>query len=140
MVSITLVFVNKALLSGDITVDAPLFITWYQCMITAAVCYLIKTQMSKLDNNRMARSPFIALKKVLPLSVVFVGMVTLNNLCLKNVGVSFYYIGRSLSTVFNVTLSYVILGNKTSFKAIVCCAVIICGFWLGVDQESQDGK
>ena len=32
--------------------------------------------------------------QLLPLSVVFVGMITLNNLCLKNVGVSFYYIGR----------------------------------------------
>ena len=29
-------------------------------------------------------------------------MITFNNLCLKHVDVSFYYIGRSLTTVFNV--------------------------------------
>jgi len=80
------------------------------------------------------------LKKVLPLSVVFVAMITFNNLCLKYVGVSFYYIGRSLTTVFNVAFTYLILGQKTSVRAITCCFIIILGFWLGVDQESNSGS
>ena len=29
-------------------------------------------------------------------------MITFNNLCLQHVGVSFYNVGRSLTTVFNV--------------------------------------
>ena len=33
---------------------------------------------------------------------MFVGMITFNNLCLKHLGVSFYNVGRSLTTVFNV--------------------------------------
>ena len=48
--------------------------------------------------------------QVLPLSVVFICMIMFNNLCLKNVDVSFYYIGRSLTTVFNVICTYLILG------------------------------
>lgn len=40
--------------------------------------------------------------QVLPLSIVFACMISFNNLCLKYVGVAFYYIGRSLTTVFNV--------------------------------------
>ena len=71
---------------------------------------------------------------MLPLSVIFVGMITFNNLCLRHVGVSFYYIGRSLTTVFNVLLTYFILGQKTSLAAVTCCAVILAGFYLGVDQ------
>ena len=71
--------------------------------------------------------------------MVFVAMITFNNLCLKNVGVSFYYIGRSLTTVFNVVFTYLVLGQKTSFNSIICCIVIILGFWLGVDQESDTG-
>lgn len=172
--------------------------------------------------------------QVLPLSVVFVCMITFNNLCLKYVGVAFYYVGRSLSTVFNVIFTYFILGQswyivhymniikiveysiqnvfkticeqhsviidivkyvhaicatsydiyarisvlhhtndctihvfsmlfsarhllvvysmqvlfvswlwsgqKTSFSALVCCAVIIGGFLLGVDQEGETGQ
>ena len=77
---------------------------------------------------------------MLPLSVVFVAMITFNNLCLKYVGVSFYYISRSLTTVFNVIMSYLILGQKTSVKAIACCAIIILGFYLGVDEEGNAGN
>lgn len=65
-------------------------------------------------------------KQVLPLSVVFVLMITTNNLCLKNVGVSFYYVGRSLTTVFNVLLTYLILGNKTSLREKVILKNILC--------------
>lgn len=31
-------------------------------------------------------------------------------------------------------------GQKTSFGCIACCAVIISGFWLGVDQEHVAGS
>lgn len=70
---------------------------------------------------------------------MFTMMIATNNLCLKYVGVAFYYVGRSLTTVFNVVLSYMILGEKTSLKCCLCCGMIIAGFWLGVDQESVTG-
>ena len=41
-VSITLVFVNKALLSGSEKLEAPLFVTFYQCVVTVAACYAIR--------------------------------------------------------------------------------------------------
>merc|ERR1712098_424034 len=70
------------------------------------------------------------MKQVLPLSAVFVGMITFNNLCLKDVGVSFYYIGRSLTTVFNVLLTYFILGQKTSLSAMMCCgSLLLVSIW-----------
>ena len=46
--------------------------------------------------------------QVAPLSLVFVGMIAFNNLTLKLLGVAFYNVGRSLTTVFNV------VRNKTS--------------------------
>lgn len=67
-------------------------------------------------------------------------MITFNNLCLKYVSVSFYYVGRSLTTVFNVICSYIILGHNTSTRALVCCGVIIFGFFLGVNQEDVLGN
>uniref|UniRef100_A0A915Q3Q3 Sugar phosphate transporter domain-containing protein n=1 Tax=Setaria digitata TaxID=48799 RepID=A0A915Q3Q3_9BILA len=77
--------------------------------------------------------------KVLPLSFIFVVMIATNNLCLEYVGVSFYYVGRSLTTVFNVVCSYIVLGQVTSLKATLCCALIVGGFLLGVDQEDAAG-
>jgi GDP-fucose transporter C1 len=41
--------------------------------------------------------------------------------------------------VFNVLLTYFILGQKTSLPAIACCGVIVGGFYLGVDQEDASG-
>ena len=142
-VSITLVFLNKSLLSGSTSVDAPLFITCFQCVVTAAACYGIVSLPPNLGENVSCTQITISLqtlKKVLPLSIVFVAMITFNNLCLKHVGISFYYIGRSLTTVFNVAFTYLILGQKTSMRAIICCSVIIFGFYLGVDQEKDSGK
>lgn len=67
---------------------------------------------------------------------MFTMMIATNNLCLKYVGVAFYYIGRSLTTVFNVVFSYLLLRQKTSVSCLLCCLAIIGGFGLGVDQES----
>ena len=41
-VSITLVFLNKKLLSGSSTFSAPLFITWFQCVVTVGLLYLLQ--------------------------------------------------------------------------------------------------
>ena len=36
--------------------------------------------------------------------------------------------------MFNVLLTYFILGQRTSLAVIVCCGTIVAGFYLGVDQ------
>uniref|UniRef100_A0A0N4ZBT7 TPT domain-containing protein n=1 Tax=Parastrongyloides trichosuri TaxID=131310 RepID=A0A0N4ZBT7_PARTI len=142
--SIGLVFMNKYLLSSpDLKLDAPLFITWYQCVCTVALCYFFSFLGSIFPNH--IKFPKMDFKidisrKIAPLSIMFVGMTTFNNLCLQYVGVSFYYVGRSLTTVFNMICTYLILGQKTSIQAILCCGVIIFGFFLGVDQESISGS
>jgi len=142
-ISITLVFVNKSLLSGSQKLEAPLFITCYQCVVTVLACYAIKWTARQFPAH--VSFPDLTVdanisKQVMPLSVVFVGMITFNNLCLQNVDVSFYYIGRSLTTVFNVLLTFFILGQKTSLAAILCCGTIVAGFYLGVDQEDVAGS
>ncbi|KOB74767.1 putative GDP-fucose transporter, partial [Operophtera brumata] len=102
VVSIATVFVNKTLLSSrSVALEAPLFITWFQCLVSFTICSLLST------------------------SGGIPGFV----------GVPFYYVGRSLTTVFNVIFSWVLLGQTTSYKCISCCAFIIFGFYLGVDQE-----
>ncbi|KAJ8247806.1 hypothetical protein GJAV_G00250730 [Gymnothorax javanicus] len=125
-VSITMVFLNNTLL-GNRELDAPLFVTFFQCPVTVALCWC----MSLLSRFCPSCVDFPSVKfdikvsrEVLPLSIVFIGMITFNNLCLKNLGVAFYTVGRSLSTVFNILMSYVILKQTTSFYALLCCGVI----------------
>ncbi|KAJ4947891.1 hypothetical protein JOQ06_009922 [Pogonophryne albipinna] len=141
-VSITMVFLNSYLLDNR-ELDAPLFITFYQCLVTVGLCWLMQL-LSKvcpgLIDFPSVKFDLKTSREVLPLSIVFISMITFNNLCLKHVGVAFYTVGRSLSTVFNVLLSYIILKQTTSLQAIMCCGVILGGFWLGVDQEGMTGN
>ncbi|XP_043938508.1 GDP-fucose transporter 1 isoform X2 [Protopterus annectens] len=143
-VSITMVFLNKYLLdSPALKLDAPLFVTFFQCVVTVVLCWCMNILAmlcpGSVDFPSIKFDPKVS-RSVLPLSIVFIGMITFNNLCLKYVGVAFYNVGRSLTTVFNVLMSYLILKQTTSFQALLCCGIIIGGFWLGVDQEDAHGN
>lgn len=143
-VSISLVFVNKYLLKSDsLKLDAPFFVTFFQCVVTVVLCkvcdfasrqapHLVKFPSTTFD-MKLSR-------EVLPLSVIFVSMISFNNLCLRSVGVAFYTVARSLVTIFSIMFTYFILGKKTSIPALLTCSVIITGFFLGVNQEGEVGS
>jgi GDP-fucose transporter C1 len=136
-----MVFVNKYLLSSpDLKLDAPLFITGCQCFISVIICILlglVGDHAPSLGSFPPAQFDLVTAAKVMPLSIVFVSMITFNNLTLKFLGVAFYNVGRSLTTVFNVLFSFTILREVISCQTILCCAIIVGGFVLGIDQEGQ---
>jgi solute carrier family 35 (GDP-fucose transporter), member C1 len=55
--------------------------------------------------------------------------------CLKWVQVSFYNVARSLTIVFNVALSYFMLGQSSSNMTLYCLLVVIAGFFMGSTGE-----
>nr|XP_043885444.1 GDP-fucose transporter 1 isoform X1 [Solea senegalensis] len=141
-ISITMVFLNNYLLDNK-ELEAPLFITFFQCMVSVGLCclmQLLSTFCPWLIDFPAVSFDLKTSREVLPLSVVFTCMITFNNLCLKHVGVAFYTVGRSLTTVFNVLFTYIILKQTTSLRSVLCCGVILGGFWLGVDQEGVAGS
>jgi len=127
VVSISMVFMNREVLSGSkYSIQAPLFVTWFQCIITIAITAIyLKVRYSRIEFH------FDTMLRVTSLTLVFVAMITFNNLCLQNMGVAFYFVGRSLTTVFNVIFTYLKFGRKTSIPAIACCFGIVVGFSLG---------
>jgi GDP-fucose transporter C1 len=159
VVSITMVYLNKFLMSNDvISIPSPLFVTWYQCFITSIICWIAGIfgdraanqggAYSKLttvevgDENSPIKPSFFAqfprakynkqtAIKVFPLSLIFVGMITFNNFCLKHVEVSFYNVARSLTIVFNVIVSRILSGTTTSPKTLACLALVVAGFYIG---------
>jgi GDP-fucose transporter C1 len=158
-VSINMVYLNKMLMSSEgISIAAPLFVTWFQCVVTTLICWAagkfgermqkrsnqlpVKQEDEKKGHGKSFFSQFPKAEydaavgqKVFPLSIVFVGMITFNNLCLQLVEVSFYNIARSLTIVFNVVLSRAILGSPTSVKTLACLGVVIVGFFMGAAGE-----
>mmetsp|Transcript_31666 Transcript_31666/g.46969 ORF Transcript_31666/g.46969 Transcript_31666/m.46969 type:complete len:359 (-) Transcript_31666:56-1132(-) len=160
-VSISMVYLNKVLMSNDaLSIPAPLFVTWFQCIVTAVICYVAGKcgeraqrastyQSVPTDEHGSSaghRSSFFSqfpraeyrtdiARRIFPLSIIFVGMITFNNLCLKWVAVSFYNVARSLTIVFNVFFSRALLGIPTSCQTMVCLLVVIFGFFLGTQGE-----
>ena len=141
-ISISLVFVNKLLMSDEsVSIPAPLFVTWYQCVVSVAVLFVLGRIGSKSAEGSFFKQfpefeyELPKAKSILSLSFMFVGMITFNNLCLRYVEVSFYQVARSLSIVFNVIFTYLILGDRTSMKTLGALAIVILGFLAGTDGE-----
>ncbi|KAM9964570.1 hypothetical protein ACTFIW_004340 [Dictyostelium discoideum] len=136
-ISISLVFLNKILLS-DFKFEYPLFITWYQQIISFVSIYIM-TSVSK-SVPALSFLPEFEFKsatasKVLPVTAVLTGMVIFNNLCLEYVEVSFYQVARSLTICFSLILTYIVLKSKTSYRATMACLVVFLGFVLGSAGE-----
>jgi len=144
VVSISLTFLNKTVMTGDyLKLDAPLFMSWTQFVMTVVCCAI----MSEVGKRVELFSFFPPLEfdirkaqKILPLTFVFLGMIVFNNLCIKYVEVSFYYIARSLTIIFNIIFTYYLLNKITSKKAVGCCLLIIGGYALGVQSEVHFSK
>jgi GDP-fucose transporter C1 len=113
---------------------------------------------SILDDFPIVSYDFKKGMEVMPLSLIFVGMITFNNLCLQYVQVSFCKsvahpalrssptltpaaftpadnVARCLSLVFNVIFTYMILGKSTSFLTCSTLLVVIIGFVCGIQGE-----
>ena len=145
LVSISMVYLNKVLLSSEeASIPAPMFVTWFQCVITALICVVLgnmgertrkEGRSSFLNDYPVCRYNSETGIRVLPLSLIFVGMIAFNNICLKHVEVSFYNVARSLSIVFNVLFTYLVLGKETSVMTCSTLLIVIFGFYLGIDGE-----
>jgi len=131
-ISISLVFLNKNIMSSDFSF--PLFITWYQ-LVVALFCICLLGEIGKSVRSLALIPPFEfdynVAKKVLPLSIVFVCMISFNNLCLFYVEVTFYQVVRALTICFSIIFTYFILHQETSFSAIRASGVVVLGFIIG---------
>ncbi|KAJ5073823.1 gdp-fucose transporter 1 [Anaeramoeba ignava] len=139
IISMTVVFLNKYLLSNSkFEFNGALFMTWYQ-LIVSLFCILIISVLRPhypiFDFMPKLEFEIEKAKKVSIVTVFFIGMVGLNNLCLKYVSVSFYQVARSLTVVFNIVFSKMILGITTSNKILQACGVVIFGFFIGSGGE-----
>lgn len=165
IISITLIFLNKIILDR---LNAPFFLTWFQCLLTVLILIIIRliTNVSMFNNQRSmviddSSNVFINLnneksitnviqdqllipklmihwtiaRRILPLSTIFVSMILFSNISLKLIGISFYFVARSLTPVFNVIFTRWILRKNTSIPVLLSCASIISGFIYGKFDE-----
>ena len=142
-ISISLVFANKYLVgNNDSEHDVSLFVAWIQCIVTVLFIFSIKAVKAfiKQDSSLLHVDLKGAVNpQIMMLTCTYVGMLTFNNLCLRNVGIAFYQVARSLTLIFVVIMSLLILKKQVSWRIWACCLTVAGGFVLGVDQENLSG-
>eukprot|EP00033_Pygsuia_biforma_P003248 GCRY01003560.1.p1 GENE.GCRY01003560.1~~GCRY01003560.1.p1 ORF type:complete len:345 (-),score=61.55 GCRY01003560.1:1341-2375(-) len=127
-ISISMVFLNKFLLTfSPYPFPFPIITTLFQKCISLFLCQLLA---STKRINVMPVS-FHLLQEILPLSAVYVLMISSNNLCLNLMNISFYQIARSLSIIFSMILTYFILKQPLSFGTILGALIVFVGFVIG---------
>lgn len=143
VVSISMVFLNKHMLSGTYgDDDISIFVAWYQCFSAVAGIQLCKffTRGTKLPIKIPSIEWDLLFKKdFLRFSCVFVASLTMNNLMLKHISVAFYQVARSSTLIFTILLSQCMLHKPITWKAIIACLIVTCGFFIGIDQEDASG-
>ena len=142
-VSISMVFLNKQVLSGTFgDEDLTIFSAWYQSSVAVGCilcfgysfmkCGLI-SRMPKLEPSQLLS------RNMILLSISSVCTLTFNNLMLKHIGVAFYQVARSFTIIFTIVLSSVVLRRGLTWRAIAACGLVVSGFFIGIDQEDVSG-
>lgn len=133
--SLSLTFMNKALFNRF---SFPLLVTLYQQIATWVLLWFFG--VLGLHFNRLSFVPppeFDARigVDILPLTALYVAMLSSTNYCLRHVDISFYQILRSLVIPFNIVTSYLCLGFVPRPRTVGCCSVVMCGFVIGSMSE-----
>lgn len=113
--SLSLTFANKAIFNQF---EYPLFVTCYQQIMTLVLLYLFGTLGQHFD--LLSFAPPLEFNRdtafeVIPLTILYVGMLTGTNYCLRHVDISFYQILRSLVIPFNIVTSKSSKFSKVGF-------------------------
>uniref|UniRef100_A0A1I8GSI6 TPT domain-containing protein n=2 Tax=Macrostomum lignano TaxID=282301 RepID=A0A1I8GSI6_9PLAT len=144
-VSISMVFANKYLVGDKLSnkLDVSLFVAWAQCVSTVLVVVALVAFRRLVLGHDIELPPLsreiLMNRDFLLLSCMFTGMLTFNNLCLKYVGVAFFQVARSMTLIFTVIFSSILLRRVSSLPVWLCCLIVAAGFVLGVDQEKVAG-
>eukprot|EP00741_Cyanophora_paradoxa_P007196 tig00001085_g6962.t1 len=141
LISLSLVFLNKFIMVlENIRFERPLLITWYQLVVAfIAIAVLGTTGVY----GRPLELRWDRVKTCLPLGMLYVAMLTANNLCLMYVEVSFYQVVRNLNIVFQIVLLRLLESKYPSRRVVAACTVVVAGYliaslgelrfsWLGV--------
>ena len=141
-VSISMVFLNKHILSGTFGEELTIFSAWFQSLTAVGFIVSLSYVSGRLGCGISLPSiePSQLLSKyMILLSLSFVVSITFNNLMLKHIGVAFYQVARSFTIIFTMILSSMILRKGLSMRATFACLLVITGFFIGIDQEDASG-
>ncbi|KAG2387744.1 hypothetical protein C9374_001338 [Naegleria lovaniensis] len=141
--SISSLFFSKYLMDiGEYTFPFPLTMTWSHLLV-ALICILCTYSLNRtfcfsfLPDFEFKIETAI---QIMPVSLLYVGMVTFNNLCLDYSDIHVYHTARSISICFTALFTFVLLGEHISKRIIFACFIIAIGYFMAGIKETQLSK
>ncbi|KAF0974391.1 hypothetical protein FDP41_006423 [Naegleria fowleri] len=130
IISISTVFANKYILNSNEYEFPAMTMTLVQLVFAV----VLQAASHPLFPNFIPKPEFSSekAKQIAPLSLLFIGMLVFNNLCLQVADVLLYQIARSLSICFTALFVYVLHKQTTSLNVLYCCGVVLAGYIIGV--------
>ncbi|KAL9644217.1 hypothetical protein ABK040_005678 [Willaertia magna] len=144
IISISTVYLNKYIMDlGPYTFHFPLTMTWIQLVI-ALLCIFITYSLNRkihflnfLPNFEYNLETSL---QILPLSIIYVGMLSLTNLCLDYSDIHLFHTSRSISICFTAIFTFLLLGENISLKIILSCLFVFLGYILAGMEEIHLSK
>ncbi|OIR57202.1 MAG: putative GDP-fucose transporter [Amphiamblys sp. WSBS2006] len=121
--SITTVFLNKHLLSSGGFRTAPILLMAFQHVVPMALFFLLGLFHRSLVVSLRLR----AMWKLLPLCLVYVGMLATNAICLQSVSVTLYQTVRSLTIIFQLLLDVGLRRRRPKPSKAAACVLVCAG-------------
>lgn len=115
-----------------------MFIAWAQCLFSVVTIFVATTVKKRLYPSTSWLSISLVTflhSDILAMTFTFIGVIVMNNLLLKHIGVAFYQVARSSTLIFTVIFCRWFLQVPVTGSVLVSCAFIIFGFVVSVDQE-----
>jgi len=139
--SLAIVYFNRWLFTKGY--PYPVFVSWIQ-QVVGLLVFVWLGSFGRFSKTMAKLFPLQWLDpkvmwKVIPLTICFVGMVGLANVCLKHVLVATYQVARSLTIIFTVFLSYLILSQSQSMSVLGACGMMVTGFIISSLDTSESG-
>lgn len=135
-------FVTKTLFTADfILFPNPLFLSWLQQVFIFLVLFIV----GELSNSRfqvVSNVPKLqldgdTLRKVVPLSLVYLSMAVSSNLCLFYNQATYYQVAVSLSVIFTLLLEKIMLNRTASPGQLATGLVLAVGFVLASTGDTR---
>ncbi|KXN70735.1 TPT-domain-containing protein [Conidiobolus coronatus NRRL 28638] len=144
IISISVVYLNKLITKpGLYGFEYPFTVTLFQFFV-ALVLIFVFGELNKRATQKSSWNPIppfefklsIA-KKVAPLTLIYVGMIGLSNYCLTYSDITYYQVAKSLTIIFTIFFTYLILNKSHSGPVILTCIIIIIGYILGNLKKNE---
>jgi GDP-fucose transporter C1 len=138
LISVGVTLLNRYLFVAKGEPSSAVFVSWFQFVVASVLIVIFSGCLS--DTKYCGFFPVLNIKfskivTVIPLSLSYLLMIGINNLCLQEISISSYQVVRSIGVLWNILLRFIMFRETTSWRVCVVCFFVVIGFFIGTGGD-----